>query len=261
MTDKEQLLALYQACFPEDEPSFWNWIFDRLYHPENTLNVRENGRIVASLQMIPCRMQLKDRLFAAHYIYAAATLPSRQGKGLMAELLSRAADEGRKRGQVFSVLITQEDSLLDYYARFGYAPLFCIGMGAPEWPSHMGAVRIANLSDIPAVNALYEDAAEAFLHGHRDLRHWQLQLDLFGQGALVMEREGRVTAYAFADERGILEAAGPEAGALAAHIQPGKPWRTLPGKNNRPMGSIKPLNEDAAKIMEQNSCFLNLMYN
>lgn len=261
MSDREQLLVLYRACFPEDDPDFWNWVFDNLYAPENTLNVRENGRIIASLQMIPCRMQLKDRLFAAHYIYAASTLPEKQGKGLMAGLLAQAAEEGRRRGHDFSVLITQEDSLLHYYARFGYTPAFCIGMGAPEQPSNDGAVRMASVSDIPVLNALYEEAADGFLHGHRNEHHWKLQLDLFGRGALVQEREGRVTAYAFADERGILEAVGPDAGALAARIQPGKSWRTLPAENRRPMGSIKPLNEAAAEIMEQNPCFLNLMYN
>ena len=75
MTDREQLLALYGACFPEDDPHFWNWVFDNLYREENTLTVRENGTIVASLQMIPCEMQLEERRFSAHYIYAAATLP------------------------------------------------------------------------------------------------------------------------------------------------------------------------------------------
>ena len=57
MTDREQLLALYQACFPEDEPAFWEWIFERLYCPGNTLNLREEGKIVASLQMLPCALR------------------------------------------------------------------------------------------------------------------------------------------------------------------------------------------------------------
>lgn len=261
MTDREQLLALYRACFPEDDLQFWNWVFENLYAPENTLNARENGIIVASLQMIPCKMRLKKQLFAAHYIYAASTLPEKQGKGLMAGLLARAAEEGRKRGHDFSVLITQEDSLLDYYARFGYRPVCCIGMGEPRPVSGLGDVRIAAPADIAALTALYEAAAEGVLHGYRDESYWKLQLDLFGQGALVMETKGQITAYAFADERGIIEAVGTEAGALAAHIQSGKPWRTLPTENSIPMGSIKPLNEDAEQIVEQNPCFLNLMYN
>lgn len=261
MTDREQLLALYLACFPEDDPQFWNWVFEHLYVPENTLNVRENGRIVASLQMIPCKMRLKDRLFEAHYIYAASTLPEKQGQGLMAGLLAQAAEEGCRRGHAFSVLITQEDSLLNYYARFGYKPAFCIGMGVPETSAVNGLVRMASPTDIPVLSHIYEVAAQGFLHGAREEAYWLLQLELFGQGALIMEREGRVSAYAFADERGVIEAAGPDAGALASRIQPGKPWRTLPTENGHPMGSIKPLQTDAAKIMEQNPCYLNLMYN
>ena len=77
MTEQEQLLTLYSACFPEDPPAFWQWIFSRVYRPENTLNVWEEGRIIASLQMIPCTMRYGGELFAAHYIYAASTLPER----------------------------------------------------------------------------------------------------------------------------------------------------------------------------------------
>ena len=42
MTDREQLLELYGACFPEDDPQFWNWVFDKLYREENTLTVPSN---------------------------------------------------------------------------------------------------------------------------------------------------------------------------------------------------------------------------
>jgi predicted N-acetyltransferase YhbS len=263
MTDREQLLALYRVCFPEDDPQFWNWVFDRLYRPENTLNLRENGRIVASLQMIPCEMQLEDRRYAAHYIYAAATLPEWQGKGLMAGLLAQAADEGRRRGQAFSVLITQEDSLLEYYARFGYEGRCKIAVMPPvmEQPSTLHQCRMAVPADLAALTGLYEQASRGMLCGLRDEAFWRTQLDLFGKGAWVLEKQGRIMAYAFADERGIIEAAGPEAGLLAAKIAPGESWRTLPLQGGQPMGSIKPLDEKYRKIMEHNPCFLNLMYN
>ena len=261
MTDREQLLDLYQACFPEDAPAFWEWVFERLYCPGNTLNLREGDRIVSSLQMLPCSLRLKEQTFSAHYIYAASTLPEWQGRGLMARLLEQAAEEGRKRGHDFSVLITQEDSLLDYYARFGYQPRCLLGMGNAVNTVADGVIRTACPSDIPALNALYEQAAAGLLHGDRDANHWTLQLELFGKGGQVLEQDGRITAYAFADERGILEAVGPHAAALAAHIQPGKPWRTVPTEHARPMGSVKPLNEKARALMEQNRCFLNLMYN
>ncbi len=261
MSDREQLLALYGACFPEDGPEFWQWIFDRVWQSENTLSVRADGRIVSSLQMIPCTLRLGEVRFAAHYIYAAATLPQWQGRGLMEGLLEEAARDGARRGQDFSVLITQEDSLLDYYARFGYAPRLLLGLGVPEADTGTGRLRRATSADIPGLDGLYEQMAHGLLHGVRSREDWRLQLELFGKGAWVLEREGGLAAYAFADERGVLEAVGPESGQLAARLQPGKAWRTLPGENARPMGSIKPLNERARAVMEQNRCFLNLMFN
>ena len=263
MTEQEQLLTLYSACFPEDPPAFWQWIFSRVYRPENTLNVWEDGRIIASLQMIPCTMRYGGELFAAHYIYAASTLPERQGRGLMASLLARAAEEGRSRGHAFSVLITQEDSLLEYYARFGYQGRFEIAYRSPE-PAELlphQRVRTACAQDVAAINALYEDAAAGMLHGVRDREDWLLQLELFGEGAQVLETGDTVTAYAFADERGVLEAAGRDAGILASCAAPGKPWRAVPCGDGVPMGSIKPLREDVRGVMEQNPCFLNLMFN
>ncbi len=261
MTQRQQLLALYQACFPEDDPAFWNWIFEKVYRPENTLNIFRVGRIVSSLQMIPCKLRQGSARFDAHYIYAAATLPEFQGRGLMAELLRQAAQEGIRRGQDFSVLITQEDSLLDYYARFGYQPRSLSGFGEPYTGPVTGRVCTAAPADIPVLNELYEQAAGELLHGVRDEEHWLLQLELFGMGARVLKREGSITAYAFSDERGILEAVGPDAAMLAAHLHSGCAWRTIPGKNARPMGSIKPLNEKSRIFLEQNPCFLNLMYN
>ena len=263
MTDREQLLELYGACFPEDDPQFWNWVFDKLYREENTLTIRENGTIVASLQMIPCEMQLEERRFSAHYIYAAATLPTWQGKGQMARLLAKAEQEGRRRGQAFSVLITQEDSLLDYYARFGYEGRFEISLMPPvEAPlSDAHRCRRASTEDIPALSNLYEQACRGKLCGLRTEAFWNVQLELFGEGAWVLDKQGIITAYAFADERGVIEAVGPEAGLLAAQVTPGKPWRTIPSQTGRPMGSIKPLTEEYREVMEQNPCFLNLMYN
>lgn len=263
MTDREQLLALYRVCFPEDDPSFWEWIFRRVYVPENTLVIRENDRILASLQMIPCEMHLGERHYTAHYIYAASTLPEARGRGLMGRLLAQAEEEGRRRSQAFSVLITQEDSLLEYYARFGYEGRCKMAMMPPaaEKLSSLHQCRMAVPEDIAALTALYEQASRCMLCGLRDDAFWQIQLELFGKGAWVLEKQGQITAYAFADERGVMEAVGPEAGLLSATIAPGKPWRTLPIADGRPMGSIKPLREEYREIMEQNPCFLNLMYN
>ena len=261
--DGPQLKELYRQCFPQDEQSFWDWIFLRVYSPENTLVMVENGRITASLQMIPCKMRLKEQLFDAHYIYAASTLPEEQGRGLMAHLLAQAAEEGRRRGNRFSVLITQEDSLLDYYARFGYESRFMVSDVPPQSARLSGnhTCRLAKSADIPALSQIYRSGTDGLLCAERDTVFWLQQLELFGTGAKVLERDGRITAYAFMDERGIIEAAGEDAPLLASCLTPGCRWRTFPGKDAHPMGSIRPLDDDACKMMEQNPCYLNLMYN
>lgn len=263
MTNRQQLLALYRACFPEDPPAFWEWIFDRVYRPENTLNIRENNRIIASLQMIPCTMRYEGHDYPAHYIYAASTLPQRQGRGLMADLLKQAAERGRQKGHVFSVLITQEDSLLGYYDRFGYEDRFVIGLQQPSYMAlELGQnCRRAVEEDIAAMNAIFERETCGMLHGARFAEDWLLQLELFGDGAQVLEQNGSVTAYAFSDERGIMEAAGSAAAVLAAQVCPGQKWRSIPQKGGTPMGSIKPLRDDIRPLMEQNRCYLNLMFN
>lgn len=258
--EEEALKALYAACFPQDEASFWDWLLDRVCRPEDILVIRREGRVVSSLQMQPCGLALEGRTLSAHYIYAAATLPEWQGRGLMGGLLEQAAREGRRRGQLFSVLITQEDSLLDYYARFGYQSRLLAGFG-PAQPAEKGGgqARLAGESDLPALNALYEEAVRGRLYGLRPPEHWKNQLDLFGRGAWVWQRDGAVTGYAFADERGILEAAGPDAGPLAAWLTPGKPWRTIGGE--RPIGCIRPLTGQAQDLLAGKAGYLNLMYN
>ena len=161
------------------------------------------------------------------------------------------------------MLITQEDSLLDYYARFGYQSRFLVSEMPPmeACENRKSTVRMVVPSDLPALCAIYDCETRPLLCGQRDEQFWLQQLELFGTGAQVAERDGRITAYAFADERGVLEAAGEDAAFLVAAVAPGKYWRTFPGESAHPMGSIRPLTEEFRGIMEQNPCYLNLMYN
>lgn len=260
--EERMLKALCAACFPEDGMDFWDWLFSRVYRPENTLVIQRGETLCAALQMVPCVLGLGKDRFSAHYIYGAATLPCWRGKGLMGQLLQAAAQEGQRREQLFSVLITQEDSLLDYYARFGYQNSLMIGVASPQPVlEKTGKARLASPADILDLDRVYERAADGWMYGVRSPDHWLDQLDLFGQGAWVWLEENQITAYAFADERGIVEALGAGAGQLAARLAPQKPWRTFPGKNARPIGSIRPLVEQGQRLLENRLVYLNLMYN
>lgn len=263
-SDAAALKELYRVCFPEDEPAFWEWIFANPYRADHTLVLRNEGRVISSLQMIPCDMRLDERSFAAHYIYAAATLPAYRGAGLMAALLSEAAAIGRARGQEFSVLITQEDSLLEFYGRFGYLPALCCDRKrAADGDLLPGeTVRRVEERDIPALNSLYEETCKDLLHGVRTPAHWRQQRELFPRGACLLEHGGRIAAYCFFDERGCIEAAGEGAERLVGRLLgPQAVIQSPPCGSAFPMGCIRPLGPTGATVLRDRQGYLNLMYN
>ena len=262
--DETQLLALYLRCFP-DGPAFWQWFFEKgPYRPGDTLVWREGEQIVSSLQMLPVTLAQGKARFAAHYIYAASTLPEHRGRGLMGRLLAGAAEEGLRRGQQYSVLIVEEPSLLDYYARFGYLPQICWKQQAASPAGLLPGERCRPMrpEDIPAVNGIYERAAGQLLFGVRPPEHWETQLELYPNGAVILEENDAVKAYCFADETAVAEAVGEGACRLAGHIAPGCAQYPAPSPEaDRAAGSIRPLTEQAARLLGSRPVYLNLMYN
>lgn len=118
-----QLAELWGAVFGDGKREV-ALFFRNAWRPENTLAVREDGRIVSALHMLPCRMLLSGRTVQAHYIYAAATLPDFRGRGYMAQLLHLAGEYGQRRGDCASVLLPASASLYDFYHKFGYRTVF-----------------------------------------------------------------------------------------------------------------------------------------
>lgn len=118
-----QLAELWRTVFGDGKREV-ALFFRNAWRPENTLAVRENGRIVSALHILPCRMLLSGRTVQAHYIYAAATLPEFRGRGYMAQLLYLAGQYGQRRGDYASVLLPASASLYDFYHKFGYRTVF-----------------------------------------------------------------------------------------------------------------------------------------
>ena len=264
--DEEALIALYRACFPEDPEDFWRWLLTRgPYRPGNTLVQRDGEVIAASLQMIPLELEIGGGACPAHYIYAAATLPQYRGAGRMASLLTQAAEEGRARGQQYSILIVQEPGLLRFYEKNGYRSqvvwnalsLSREGLRAGE------TLRPAEERDIPALGEIYEKAAQNAPHGARSRENWLDNLGIYEKNAVVLEKQGAVKAYCFADPAGASEAAGEDAARLAGLLLPeNAPVSTpRPGGAVRLCGSIRPLTESARVRLGDEPVYLDLMYN
>lgn len=121
--DKLQLIDLWRTSF-DDSEEFINLFFDRVYRKENALFIKENGRIVSALQMLPYVMTYYGTEISVSYIYAACTLPSERGKGLMRRLIQEAFDVMGKRKVALTVIIPAEPRLFDYYRKAGYTEAF-----------------------------------------------------------------------------------------------------------------------------------------
>ena len=176
-----------------------------------------------------------------------------------------AAEEGRARGQQYSILIVQEPGLLRFYEKNGYRSqvvwnalsLSREGLRAGE------TLRPAEERDIPALGEIYEKAAQNAPHGARSRENWLDNLGIYEKNAVVLEKQGAVKAYCFADPAGASEAAGEDAARLAGLLLPeNAPVSTpRPGGAVRLCGSIRPLTESARVRLRDKPVYLDLMYN
>ena len=116
MMEKE-LRVLWREVFGDSEE--YLDLFER-YGGDRPLAAWRDGRLAAALHQLPCELKLRGERLPAEYVYAAATRPDARKQGLMGGLL-REALQGEAP---VSVILPASPSLYDYYARFGYAPVF-----------------------------------------------------------------------------------------------------------------------------------------
>ena len=269
--DRPELEAVYNACFPGEE-DFCHWFFGRVYCPESTLVWDEHG-IAAAVQLLPVRLTLKGQEVPCTYIYAAGTLPQHRGRGLMGALLERSFVLSAARGDRLSVLITQEPSLVDYYARFGYRPVFARQehrAPAAELPADTALFPMRD-RDIAAAQRLYE-AEQQGLHTLRDAAAWRLILEQYGKNAVVFRRGGQITAFALAESGKdcltATEALGPDAPILMAALAGRRGvqsacWYGPVTSEAKVNGCARPLDEEGEALLKKlhGYGYLNVLFN
>lgn len=262
--DREQLKAIYQACFPDDPASFWDFELDHLMQSDNILVYREGDRILSTVQILSEELTLQGTTYPVQYIYAAATLPEAQGRGLMGQLLKEAHSLAQARGHWFSVLITQNDSLFDFYARFGYRDCGKVGLVQADSATCCGNVRVAEGKDVPKMLKLYCEAQKDRLSVARTTETMNLQREIYGKHVLVFETDGAVTTYGIRIGNRMLEVMGPDAKALLAASNSVCGY-TLPTEDATLMrnGCVLPLKKEAETLLEAQHgiVYLNLMWN
>ena len=111
------LRRLWQAAFG-DTDEFLDAFFRTAFDAERCLCIAEDGEPVAALYWFDCEL---DGAKLA-YLYAVATDPAHQGKGLCRMLMADTMDVLTKTGYRGALLVPQEPWLMEMYKKMGFSP-------------------------------------------------------------------------------------------------------------------------------------------
>lgn len=218
--DKESIVKLFNVCFPGEE--LWaKFFFDNVYTEESTLVCTENGELAATVQMLPVSLRFGNDLYKASYLFGVGTDPKYRGKKIMERVLEYAFEENKKAKVDFSTLIAQNDTLFEYYKRFGYEKYFyaykdkCTVQSAQVDPC---AIPFETRHSYDVLK-IYEDANKDRLHAVRGAEHIGFMGKLFYTDTYVYDDGTGVSAYAIGifenGELDISEMAGKDKDKLA----------------------------------------------
>ncbi len=132
------------------------------------------------------------------FIGSVATDPAERGQGLAGKILAAVIEQATSDG--FDAVVLWSD-LVDYYRRFGFEPAgeqWRAPIRARSQPLPAGdVVRPASAADLPALLALHERKP---LRVRRSLHQLAVLLTARPMSSSVLERDGRVAAYACFDK-------------------------------------------------------------
>lgn len=202
--DRDSLTDLWQSCFGDSE-DYIRLFLDTLWTENNGLVLRKNGKITSMLFLLDGSLRCGGEQTRSGYIYAACTAPEHRGKGYMSALLNGADDIARRQGKEFLCLVPSEQSLFEYYARFGYLSSFKTKkIVLSRFVLEQIADTLQSVTD-PSPKELEELRSEclaadnAFIWG-RDVIEYAREETLFTGGkAVYAAKNGRLSAYAFAN--------------------------------------------------------------
>ena len=124
--NQPQIRHMWKTVFG-DSDAYMDIYFREKYRNERTLVYMEGDKVMASLQMLPYRFTFCGEEIPVAYISGACTLPEARKKGYMQQLLLKSFEEMEKNGVPLSILVPQEEWLLRFYEKYGYAQTFDAG--------------------------------------------------------------------------------------------------------------------------------------
>lgn len=117
---------IWKLCFGDSDQSI-DFFYANRYIEDKTVLLLQDGEILAMLTILPIKMVTADeRSFNSAMLYAIATHPLYQNRGLATQLLDFTHQYLKETHHVFSVLVPAERQLFDFYSNQGYQTGFYI---------------------------------------------------------------------------------------------------------------------------------------
>ena len=121
-----EVRAMWKTCFG-DPDDYMEVYFRHKYRNEQTLVYFDEGKVVASLQMLPYQFTFYGKEIPVLYLSGVCTLPEARKKGIMHQLLLYSFEVARMRNVPLMLLVPQEQWLLNFYAKIGFVKTFDVG--------------------------------------------------------------------------------------------------------------------------------------
>lgn len=118
--------------------------FSKLYRPEDTFVIREDGQAKAMAFQLPVTICEGSRGWRAAYLYAVATDETARGRGFCTELLDYAGEVLAERGCKALLLVPGEPELRAFYRARGYAGFSTVDWFETEvtpWPGQVERIE------------------------------------------------------------------------------------------------------------------------
>ncbi len=124
---RKAVRTMWKSCFG-DPDDYMDVYFRHKYRDDQTLIYFEGEMAVASLQMLPYSFTFHGCEIPVLYLSGVCTLPEARKKGIMHQLLLRSFEVAREREFPLMLLVPQEEWLLGFYAKYGFAQTFDAGV-------------------------------------------------------------------------------------------------------------------------------------
>ncbi len=115
--EKGRTRELWEQIFPEDTGRFLDYYYGEKTRDNRIIAAEEDGGLRAMIHLNPYRLMAGGRQIGADYVVAVATEERYRHRGYMAQLLRKALEDGRRRGNPFAFLIPANPAI---YEPFGF---------------------------------------------------------------------------------------------------------------------------------------------